>query len=117
MIPASTHKGQAVLGFPDVCKTPAPAPGAPVPIPYTNTGSPTGARTRKSTSKKGMYRPVSRPAYKRSSGDEAGALRSQLSMLHSKLMTMPPGDTTTWHKVLDEYVMTSANVYKALSSN
>jgi len=34
MVPASTKPGNAILAFPDVCKT--PTPGGPVPVPYPN---------------------------------------------------------------------------------
>jgi len=35
MFPATTNGGGQCVGFPDVCKTPAP-PAPPVPIPYPN---------------------------------------------------------------------------------
>ena len=56
-------------------------------------------------------------AFSRSSGNEAAMLKGQLSALHQKLMTLPPGDTTGWHKALDDYVIKSAEVFEALSSN
>ena len=114
MFPASSHNGQAVLAFPDVCKT--PSPGAPTPIAYPNIAMATGGTktaTKPSYSTKPAY--GTKPAYK-VSGDEAGALRRHLTGLHQKLMTMPGGNTTQWHAVLDEYVMTTAEVYKSLSN-
>jgi hypothetical protein len=48
-------------------------------------------------------------------GGDAPGLRSHLGILHQKLMAMPAGNATNWHKVLDEYVMTSADLYKSLS--
>ena len=116
MFPASTHKGQAVLGFPDVCKT--PTPGGPVPIPYPNIGMTAGTTTKGARKVKIAGKTaVSMPAFKRSSGNEAGMLKGQLSALHQRLMTLPPGDTTAWHKALDNYVIKSAEVFEALSSN
>ncbi len=123
LFPASTHKGQAVLGFPDVCKT--PNLGAPTPIAYPNIGT-TAAATKTPTATKPatatktptatMTATAPRPAFPRTSGSEAGVLRGQLSTLHQKLMTMPAGDTTKWHAVVDDYVMKSADLYKALAS-
>lgn len=109
MLPASTHKGQAVLAFPDVCKTPITV-SAPVPIAYPNisttkTGVKTPYATKSATTKS---------AVTKSSGD-AVALRSHLSVLHQKLITMPAGNATGWHAVLDDYVLTSAKLYKSLS--
>ena len=42
MFPASTKGGGQCMGFPDVCKTPAP-PAPFVPIPYPNIAMPTQA--------------------------------------------------------------------------
>jgi hypothetical protein len=58
-----------------------------------------------------------------SSGDEAGAargvisnkLRGQLQMLHMQIASLPSGDPTRWHKLLDQYVILSAELYKTLS--
>ena len=117
MFPASTHKGQAVYSFPDVCKT--PSPGGPVPIPYPNMGtSSTGSKA--SSTKVTIQSPsinTRSSSLSRMSGDEAGSvagLKSSLSMIHQKLMTMPAGNTTAWHETLDVYVQTCANLYKAL---
>ena len=110
MFPASTHKGQAVLGFPDVCKT--PSTGAPIPIPYPNMGvqrTTGGAKTKLATKTASTKTGTTKTA-----GDAPG-LRSHLGILHQKLMAMPAGNATGWHKVLDEYVMTSAELYKSLS--
>lgn len=127
MFPASTHGGQAVLAFPDVCKT--PTAGVPVPIAYPNIGTTTGTATKTATATKTpvatktavatkpTYSTLTKPTYTRVSGNEAGVLRGQLSALHQKLMTMPVGDTTQWHKVVDDYVITSAEVYKTLASD
>ncbi len=117
MFPVSSkHKGQAVAAFPDVCKTPVPVTGT-VPVPYPNvamasTGVKTASKTAfatKSTATKGT-------ATKTSGGDEAGQLKGKLSTLHQKLMTLQTGDATAWHATLDEYVMTTAAVYNALTS-
>ncbi|MEE8272060.1 MAG: PAAR-like domain-containing protein [Alphaproteobacteria bacterium] len=108
----STHKGQAVVGFPDVCKTPTPA--GPTPIPYPNIRTLSGTKTTTKTKST-----ATKSTYKVSSGDEAGALRglrSQINTLHQKLMTMPARDATQWHRTLDEYVMTTAQVYTLMST-
>lgn len=112
MLIASTYKGLAVSAFPDVCKTPG---GSPVPIPYPNMAKPgaginRGTTNRKSTAIKGVV-------VKKSSGNDAGALKGQLTALHGKIMSMSPGNATEWHKALDAYVIKSAEVYRVLSSN
>ena len=114
MFPASTHKGQAVAAFPDVCKTPVPIVGA-VPIPYPNIGQSSAA---KAASKTSVKQPATKgAAYKKTSGDEAGALKGHLSVLHNQLMMARPGDATQWHKLLDEYVLTAARAYETMSRN
>ena len=110
MFPASTHKGQAVLGFPDVCKT--PSTGAPIPTPYPNIGA--SNRTGGTQTKLGSRSAPIKTVNTKTAGDASG-LRSHLGILHQKLMAMPAGNATNWHKVLDEYVMTSAELYKSLS--
>ncbi|NNG02836.1 MAG: DUF4150 domain-containing protein [Inquilinus sp.] len=115
----SSHDGQAVLGFPDVCWVPA-LPGQPVPMPFPNLGMATGAKKTNATPKPKI---ATKPAYATKStftqtrGNEAGMLRGHLSVLHQRLMTMPAGNPTQWHAVLDEYVMTAAAVYSSLTSN
>jgi hypothetical protein len=42
-------------------------------------------------------------------------LRGQLQMLHMQIASLPSGDPTRWHKLLDEYVVRSAELYKTLS--
>ena len=98
MFPASTHNGQAVLAFPDVCKT--PSTGTPVPAPYPIMTTVTTAT--KSVNTKTFA--------------DAGILKSRLGLLHQKLMTMNAGNATAWHAVLDDYVQTSAELYKSLFS-
>jgi hypothetical protein len=57
------------------------------------------------------------------SGDEAAAargvvsnrLRGQLHMLHTQIASLPSGDPTRWHKLLDQYVVFTAELYKTLS--
>ncbi len=113
MFPASTHSGQAVMAFPDVCKTPVPITG-PVPIAYPNIGTLSGTKT---ATKSTATTSATKTATKVSTGDEAGALRNHLTVLHNQLMKAPPGDTTQWHRLLDEYVMTTAKVYQSLSGS
>ncbi len=108
----SKHKGQAVSAFPDVCK--APSPKGPLPIAYsniamTNGGKKPGTGTRKTTATKAAVS-------KGSIGNEAAVLRGQMRTLHRKLMTMPADDATQWHRLLDDYVMKTAEVYTTLAS-
>ena len=111
MFPASTHNGQAVLGFPDVCKVPG-AGGPKIPTPLPNIGT-----TRKIVGGKTKFATKTAPTKTATSktGGDAPGLRIQMGILHRKLMAMPAGNATGWHKVLDEYVMTSAELYKSLS--
>lgn len=109
MFPTSTHKGQAIMAFPDVCKTPGGL--GPTPIPYPNMAtSNAGAKIPSATKTT-----VTKSTFTKSSGD-ANGLRSQLGILHQKIMSMPPNNTTAWHAALDEYVLTSAKLFKALSN-
>ena len=87
---ASMHKGQTVTAFPDVCKT--PSPGGPVPIPYPNIANATASRQAR--------------------GQQ---LRGKLQNLHMQIASLPSGDPTRWHRLLDEYVLHTAALYKTLS--
>ena len=81
MMPASTKAGGQCLGFPDVCKTPAP-PAPFVPVPYPNMAMPNqgnpGTMTKKvkignmAAMQKGSEIPMS-------SGDEAGSIGGIIS--------------------------------------
>jgi hypothetical protein len=66
MIPASTKSGNAILAFPDVCKT--PNPGGPVPIPYPNQAMTGQAKTAVKTAAIGS----TLSAQKVSTGNVAG---------------------------------------------
>lgn len=116
MFPQSSHKGQAVMGFPDVCKTPVPMVGA-VPMPYPNVGMTSatkmGTKTATKTTTSGVAMKAS--SFGRTSGDEGGALLGHLSIVHNQLMKARPGDATQWHKLVDEYVLTAARAFETLS--
>ncbi len=118
MFPQSSHKGQAVMGFPDVCKTPVPMVGA-VPMPYPNIGmtsaTRTGTKAATKTTTSGVATKTS--TFSRTSGDEGGALLGHLSVVHNQLMKARPGDATQWHKLLDDYVITAARAYEVLSGH
>jgi hypothetical protein len=83
MMPASTKAGGQCLGFPDVCKTPAP-PAPFVPVPYPNMAMPNqgnpGTMTKKvkignmAAVQKGTEIPMS-------SGDEAGSIGGMVSSM------------------------------------
>ncbi len=117
MFPASTHKGQAVLSFPDVCN--APATGGIVAIPYPNqTGGSSKATAPKTTTKTTVQMT---PKYKTSGftgspGDEPGTLKGVLTMHHQKLMTTPVTNTTAWHVAVDNYVLTAADLYLSIAA-
>ena len=42
-------------------------------------------------------------------------LRGQLQILHMQMASLPGRDPNRWHKLLDEYVVATAELYKALS--
>ena len=121
MFPASTHSGQAVLAFPDVCKT--PTVGVPVPIAYPNIGTTstktatkTATKTTTKTATTTAYKTYTKPVLAMSSGNVAG-LKRHLTVLHQKIMSMPGDNATQWHALLDDYVMTTAEVFSSLTSN
>jgi len=118
MFPASTHTGQSVLGFPDVCKSPV-VPIGTVPIAYPNIGTTstkTATKTTTKTATKTAYKSYTKPAMRISGGNVAG-LKRQLTVIHQKIMSMPGDNATQWHALLDDYVMTTAEVFTALTSN
>ena len=112
MFLASTHKGQAVFAFPDVCK--APPVASPVAIPYPNLTGGSSKATAPKTATKTTVQMM--PTYKGSMGDEPGTLKGQLTMHHQKLMTMSTNNTTEWHVALDNYVLTAANLYVSIAA-
>ncbi|MFL6564019.1 MAG: PAAR-like domain-containing protein [Burkholderiales bacterium] len=85
----SGYQGASVGAFPDVCRTPAPGP---VSIPYTNLANP--AATKQARSQQ---------------------LRGKLQTLHMQIASLPSGDPTRWHRLLDEYVVVTAELYKTVS--
>ncbi len=106
----STRIGLSVAAFPDVCKTPS-AP-APVPIPYPNIGSArSGSRSVTTRTR------AAGDAAAESKQASAQRLRATLHSLHSQLSTLPGADPNRWHELLDKYVITSAELYKALASD
>ncbi len=123
----STHQGQSVAAFPDVCKTPFPK--GPVPIPYPNAAG--SGQQNTAVSKTKPIGPVTAGAtYSASRGDEAGTagrgviankqmravqLRTQIFRVHSEMAALPPGNPTRWHRLLDDYVILTAELYKTLT--
>jgi hypothetical protein len=99
MLPASTKIGGAVAAFPDVCKTPVPA--GPVPIPYPNIAAPPTARAQQVAQK---------------AGPSPAQLKTKLSMIHGQLSVLPGGSPNQWHALVDDYVMTAAALYIALTT-
>lgn len=125
MIPVSNYNAKSVLAFPDVCKT--PSPGGPVPIPYPTVGSasqpPPAPKSTIKTSRVG-FQPA---AIASTMGDKAGIskgaisnkgiapaqLRSQIQALHAQILALPGGNPNRWHQLLDDYVVATAELYKA----
>lgn len=102
MFPASTHKGQAVLSFPEVCKTPNP-PAPQVPAPYPNIGATQTGRASKP-----------QPGAKKSvaaKGASQQNLQATLDDLHGTIKSMQTRDASAWHEAVDNYVMAVAAVY------
>lgn len=102
MFPASTHKGQAVLSFPDVCKTPAP-PAPPVPIPYPSIGA-------KQASPRGKGQPGTKKPVAAKGASQADLLAG-LDELHGQLKSMKHRDANLWHAVVDDYVIAAAALF------
>jgi hypothetical protein len=81
MFPASCKAGGVCMGFPDVCKTPAP-PAPPIPIPYPNIAQVASATAGTCSSK---VKITNQPAVTKdseipmSSGDEAGVAGGVIS--------------------------------------
>ncbi len=117
MFPASTHNGQSVLAFPDVCKTPVPVAGA-VPIAYPTMGT-FGRTALKQTATKTATKTETAPKTVASEFQKkqtrAQELRGRLSDLNRQLTSLSDRDPTRWHKLVDQYVMTTAELYKALA--
>jgi hypothetical protein len=124
----SSHQGVAVPGFPDVCKT--PSPGGPVPIPYPNLVGPGQQQTAGSKAALAGKTLATASTLSRSTGDEAGTkgmvsmnekmgrtqfLRNQLNSFHGQLWSLPGGNPNQWHKLVDQYVIATAELYKTLS--
>ena len=76
MFPASSKGGGQVMGFPDVCKTPAP-PGSPVPIAYPNVISRSQSKlpAGKKQTKKGNTIIIKKVSYKTAAGNEASGYK------------------------------------------
>ena len=129
---ASSHTGVAVPVFPDVCKT--PTPGGPVPIPYPSMA---GASQVKNVSRDASAKVVMTKDARHvmSTGDEAGSaggvmsnkvkaqasqarigqLRSRLQAITTQLGALRGGDPNPWHKLVDEYVLVTTELYLELT--
>jgi len=126
----SGHQGVAVREFPDVCK--APAPGGPVPIPYPNLLGPGHQQTAGSKAAAGKTLATG-GSFSSIRGNEPGTLkgvasmstadkmartqflRNQMHSLHGQLWGLPGGNPNQWHKLVDQYVIATAELYKTLS--
>jgi hypothetical protein len=127
----SGHLGAAVTAFPDVCKT--PSPGAPVPIPYPNLLGPGQQQTAGSKAAAGKTLVTGGTIFSSIKGNEPGTLkevvsmstgdkmarsqflRNQMHSLHGQLWGLPGGNPNQWHKLVDQYVIATAELYKTLS--
>ncbi len=125
MFPASSYAGNAIAAFPDVCKT--PSPGGPVPIPYPNLGAAPTASSAQKTKVLSSGAALAGSKFATSTGNAPGTyqgiasakvmdkvqLRSKIQTLHAKILNLPAGNPNLWHQLLDEYVVTTAELYKA----
>jgi hypothetical protein len=91
MFPASSKGGGMCMGFPDVCKTPAP-PAPPIPIPYPNIAqcaSATGESQKVKIANMGALKKDSEIPM--SSGDEAGVAGGVTSSVNMNKCTYKKG--------------------------
>jgi hypothetical protein len=94
-------------------------------MPYPNTAYSQGNTAASKTTSVSKPALVKNSNFSMSSGDEAGSamgkqtrgllLRGQLQMLHMQIASLPSGDPVRWHKLLDQYVILTAELYKTLS--
>ena len=127
LVHKSSHLGAAVYAFPDVCVT--PSPGGPVPLPYPNMSG-SGQQTTTAAKTKPAGSLTAGGAYSVSRGDQAGSagggvlaskqmraaqLKMQMFHVHAEMSGLPAGNPTRWHKLLDQYVILTAELYKTLS--
>jgi hypothetical protein len=131
---ASTKKGAAVAAFPDVCLT--PSPGAPIPVPYPTTSGAARPGVQRPPIGRGKGVALAGSFKSGGAGMEAGTLKSavafntssaasaavavqglrtKLGQLHSQLGSLQGTDPNRWHTLLDEYVIVTADLYKALA--
>lgn len=97
MFPASSKGGGMVMGFPDVCKTPAPPAPSPIPIPYPNMGQLASATAGTCSSKvKIANQPVVTKDSETpmSSGDEAGVAGGVSSSCNMGKCVIKKGSST-----------------------
>ncbi|HEY3225742.1 MAG TPA: PAAR-like domain-containing protein [Planctomycetota bacterium] len=96
MFPASSKGGGMAMGFPDVCKTPAP-PAPPIPIPYPNIAQVASASSGTCSSKvKIANQPVvtKDTEIPMSSGDEAGVAGGVMSSCNMGKCVFKMGSST-----------------------
>jgi hypothetical protein len=92
MFPASSKGGGVCMGFPDVCKTPAPPSPSPIPIPYPNIAqcaSATGESQKVKIANMGALKKDSEIPM--SSGDEAGVAGGVSSSVNMNKCTYKQG--------------------------
>ena len=93
--PISGHQGSALSAFPDVCTD-------------------AGAR-RAGSDSVSEYRQRRAPCRDQDVFAPSHRLRSKLQILHMQIGSLPSGNPTRWHGLLDEYVVLTAELYKTLS--
>ncbi|HTF56400.1 MAG TPA: DUF4150 domain-containing protein [Planctomycetota bacterium] len=97
MFPASSKGGGMCMGFPDVCKTPAPPSPSPIPIPYPNIAQVSAASGGTCSSKvKIENQPVvtKDTEIPSSSGDEAGVAGGVSSSCNMGKVVFKMGSST-----------------------
>src|SRR5688572_21213654 len=94
MFPASSKGGGMCMGFPDVCKTPAPPSPSPIPIPYPNIAQCASASkesTKVKIANSGALKKDSEISM--SSGDEAGVAGGVSSSVNMNKCTYKKGSS------------------------
>ena len=126
MFPSSTHGASLVVpGFPDVCKTPIGL--LPVPMPYPLLSGECLLRqikgrdgSRKTLSMSSMSSQSSGNVARLGdatlrSASRVQQLRSRLQAITVQLIGMQGTDPNQWHRLVDEYVLVTAELYLALA--
>jgi len=93
MMPACTKGGGQAMGFPDVCKVPAP-PAPFIPTPFPNIGMLNqGSKFSTKVKIKGKAAGTTKTEMSRSQGDEAGTLGGMVSAVNMNKIAFKKGSS------------------------